>query len=244
MSDFFKFENKEVDFPFYNGIPKLSSADWIILLLAVIIEISLIVGVIQIPSVNILFDSIIYPVLYMVVLLIPILYVSKGNFRLIFRKPQKSDIPVVIICVVVYIIFTLAMAFVLNALGFNLAANSVGGEGISSIVILFTILVQLIGEELIKVIVFLLSMGLIYHIIQDRKISVIVSIAVACIVFGLVHLESYDGNIVQCLLVIGLGCVIHFYPYIKTKNIVNSYLTHLLIDLLLFLPSFFATGLI
>ena len=212
--------------------------------MAVIIEISLIVGVIQIPSVNILFDSIIYPVLYMVILLIPILYVSKGNFRLIFKKPQNSDIPVVIICVVVYIIFTLAMAFVLNALGFNLAANSVGGEGISSIVILFTILVQLIGEALIKVIVFLISMGLIYHFIKDRKISVIVSIAVACIVFGLVHLGSYDGNIVQCLLVIGLGCVIHFYPYIKTKNIVNSYLTHLLIDLFLFLPSFFATGLI
>ena len=180
----------------------------------------------------------------MVILLIPILYVSKGNFRLIFKKPQNSDIPVVIICVVVYIIFTLAMAFVLNALGFNLATNSVGGEGISSIVILFTILVQLIGEELIKVIVFLISMGLIYHFIKDRKISVIVSIAVACIVFGLVHLGSYNGNIVQCLLVIGLGCVIHFYLYIKTKNIVNSYLTHLLIDLFLFLPSFFATGLI
>ena len=31
---FFKFEEDGVDFPFYNGIPKLSMVDWVVLALA------------------------------------------------------------------------------------------------------------------------------------------------------------------------------------------------------------------
>lgn len=37
MSNFFKFEDEGIDFPFYNDIPKLSRVEWVILVLAPIL---------------------------------------------------------------------------------------------------------------------------------------------------------------------------------------------------------------
>ena len=49
--------------------------------------------------------------------------------------------------------------------------------------------------------------------------------------FGLIHLSSYDNNLFQCIFIIGIGTIIHLYPYLKTKNFVNTYFTHIIIDL-------------
>ena len=236
MDDFFKFEDKDIDFPFYNGVPDLALKDWAVLVLGLLLELMLILGfVYYIPG----FDkvpSIVLPILYVLVLFIPVAYVCKGNLALVFRKPRKSDIKIIVLCAVVYLIFQLAMVLLLHYINFNLSANVVDNVSISKLETLIMIFVQLMGEELFKFTVFIVIMALIYHFTKNRKSSMICGIVITCIAFGLVHIGAY-GNLLQCLLVIGLGCIIHFYPYLKTKNVTNSYLTHVIIDLILFLPN-------
>ena len=87
------------------------------------------------------------------------------------------------------------------------------------------------GEELFKVAVLLIAMGLIYSFTKNRKNAFVFGIIACMMIFGAIHLPSYNNNLFQCLFGVGIGCFIHLYPYIKTKNVVNSYLTHILIDL-------------
>lgn len=232
MSDFFKFEDKSLDFPFYNGIPQLSTKDWIILLIGGILEIFLIIGIIYlIPGSEYLPDEIM-PVLFLLVLLIPIAYVCKGNLGLLFKKPKLNDIKVIVICYIIYTIFSIAMAYLFIRLGLNAVANTTEIANQSDALSIILMIIQLLGEELFKFTVFILPMALTFKLTQNRKTSMIIGIIVSSIIFGLVHLGAYNGNILQCLAIIGLGNVISTYPYYKSKNIANTYILHLMIDLI------------
>ena len=232
MSDFFKFEDENADFPFYNENPKLKSKDWTALLLGVLVELSLIFGLIYfIPGTEYI-PYTIFPVLYFLVLIIPVAYVCKGKLGLLFKTPKLNDIKVIIICYILYSIFTIAMGVALNYLGVNIAANSAEIANQINAISIILMFIQLLGEELFKFIIFIMTMTLTFKYTQKRKTSVIAGIAVCCIIFGLIHIGSYNWNLIQCLAVIGLGTVITTYPYYKTKNITNSYILHLMIDLI------------
>ena len=59
--------------------------------------------------------------------------------------------------------------------------------------------------------------------------------------FGIIHSGAYSGKIVQILLIQGLGSIFALYPYLKTKNMINSYILHLLVDFVPFTMVFIAT---
>lgn len=239
MSDFFKFEDVNIDFPFYNGIPQLNTIDWLILIIALLLE-TLICNLI--PGLNYI-PSYLFPFIYCLVLLIPILYVCKGNYGSIFSKPRKEDIKVIVLCFIAYFIFSVIMSHLLSIWGVAVAANPRDSSASPTILLIVSIFVQLMGEELFKVVTLILFMALSYHFTKNRKISMIVGIVISCLCFGLIHMGTY-GNLAQCLLIVGVGCIFHLYPYLKTKNIMNSYLTHVLIDIIGFVPLIFGLGLI
>lgn len=232
MSDFFNFENRDLDFPFYNGKPLMPMTGWIILVLAIIVYVGLVFGAFNfIPGFE---GSILSDVIPPLVLILAACYCFRGNLGSIFRKPEFKDLKVIILCFIIYIIFSAAMNILLGSLGLvnrSAASNSASplGQTILSAAIIYF---GLIGEELFKVTILLLFMAIMYGFTKDRKNSVIVGTIVCCILFGLLHLRVYGFNLIVCLLVGGVGCLIHLYPYLKTKNIVNSYLTHILIDTL------------
>lgn len=83
MRDFFKFEDENMDIPFYNGIPKLSKLDWLILIIAEILFITPII----LPN---SMDDVTFSFYLCLVVLIPVLYVSKGKLNLFFKKNKKK----------------------------------------------------------------------------------------------------------------------------------------------------------
>lgn len=226
MGDFFSFEDEGLDFPFYNGEPLLSKFDYVVLLLPLILF-----GIYL--YVDFPIDLGIYaPVVICLLFLIPIAYVCRGKLNLIFKKPKKQDLKVILICFIAYMIFSYMMVALLISLGFTFASNSADTVNNTSLLLIVLIMIQLMGEELFKVSLLLLGMSVVFHVTRNRKISLIISVIVCMILFGLSHLSTYNGNVIQCLLVIGLGTFIHLFPYLKTKNIVNSYIMHVLIDVL------------
>ncbi len=238
MNNFFNFEEKDLDFPFYNGKPQLKSTDWIILLAALILRIAFIFGLWNYIPFTAYLNPLIIGIIELLLLFIPIAYCCRGNLGLFLRKPEKKDLKVIIICVILYYVFSIAMALILRAVGVATATNPIGSMNASLPLVLILVLILLFGEELFKFSTLIMSMAVAYRFTDDRKTSMIIGIIVSCILFGLIHLGTYQFNVLQCLLIIGIGCVIHFYPYLKTKNLTNSYITHIIIDLIVIIPVF------
>lgn len=220
MSDFFKFEDENMDIPFYNGIPKLSKLDWIILIIA---EILFVTPIIFPNDLN----EIAFAFYLCLVVLIPILYVSKGKFSLFFKKIRKSDLKLIVLCVIAPYIYSMVMLYIIET--FKLAPQTnVEGASLSILTIVCT-LVQLIGEELFKIILLILAMSLIYHFSKNRKLSIGISMIITMIVFGFAHAGTY-GTFAQVLLIQGIGSIFDLYAYIKTKNVFVSYIAHVIFD--------------
>jgi uncharacterized protein len=104
---------------------------------------------------------------------------------------------------------------------------------------------QLLGEEVITLLPFLALLqwfskgfGL------ARKRAIIGAWLISSIVFGLIHLPTYDWNLVQCIVIIGSARMVLTLPWILTKNIWVSTGTHIINDWLLFLMALLGAGLV
>ncbi|WP_367566034.1 CPBP family glutamic-type intramembrane protease [Lacrimispora sp.] len=59
---------------------------------------------------------------------------------------------------------------------------------------------------------------------------------ITAVLFGVFHLSTYNWNIYQAVIGIGIICLILTYPYIKTKNLWVSVIVHIANDWIIFLP--------
>lgn len=130
---------------------------------------------------------------------------------------------------------SIALSIILEQFGMSPSVNAIFETNID-LIFWIMLFIQLLGEELFKVSVFLILMHLIFKI-ASRKLSVILSTIITLTIFGLLHYTAYSGAIVHIILVIGWGEIFYFYAYLKTKNVVVSYITHLLVDGIVFLSS-------
>ena len=169
MTDFFKFEDEGEDFPFYNGIPKLSLGEWIILALAPILMTLIIIATGDwIPYYDLLPNGTMQ-IAYFLVTFIPIAYVCHGKLGLLFKKPKLSDFKVIIICVILYLVYGALMNIIGTSLGFTVVQNTVATSGLSILDAIF-ILIQLMAEDFFKVSILFIAMGLIYYFTKTGKL--------------------------------------------------------------------------
>lgn len=99
---------------------------------------------------------------------------------------------------------------------------------------LVTSIFSLMGEEFLKFIPFMFFLRVIYKYSKNRKVSVIISVAIIMVMFACLH--AYNPiMLIFALFIQGFGSIFEFYGYIKTKNILISYITHLLTDWFVFI---------
>ncbi len=221
MSEFFNFEEKDSDIPFYNGIPKLSKGKWGLLILGLILFFALLWIPMEIPE-------IVFATLMCLVLLIPTLIAMNGNWNLMFKKIRRSDLKPILLVVVIEIAYSFLILYILELAGMTTPAP-VNTEAASTTLLSFiSIVIQLMGEELFKVILLIILMFITYRFL-NRKVSMVISIIITLAAFGFLH-EGFYGNLLQVLLVQGLGSLLTLLLYIKTRNIMVSYASHLLYD--------------
>lgn len=233
LFDFLKIDEDFWEFPFYSGNPKISKTAWAILAIAVLFELSTIIGLLAfLPLQEIPLE--ILSILPCIILLLALAYACKGKLGMFFKMPTLDDVKLIILFYILNMAYSLAMIFVLEALGVPTAPNSALPQqsiyGVISNDLIM--LVALMEEELFKVILLILLMAAIYFFTKNKKTSVVLAVILNLIIFGLCHLSAYNGNVVQCIVVIGLGSFFTLFVYLKTKNIVNSYIVHVLYDFL------------
>ncbi|KZX16280.1 hypothetical protein MBCUT_09580 [Methanobrevibacter cuticularis] len=224
--DFFKFEREGLDFPFYRNNPKLNVGKWVLLAISVIMPMILIFS----PHT---FGGRLGNLSYFLIPFVIFGILTSWNYNLICKKFQKNDIKLIIILLVTDFLFTFAIAIILTlGLHLNIHANPAIGE-LNSLLFWIIYPFQIFGEELIKIIPFLIFLSLFYKFTKKRKLSIVISTGIVLLIFGLLHFPTYH-NIISILLLQGLGSIFIMFAYIKTKNIFVSFVIHVLYDLITF----------
>jgi hypothetical protein len=168
-------------------------------------------------------------------MLIPLLYFSKWDYSLIFRKPTKNEIILAILLFAGYMIYSICVGSVLDIFGLAGAPISTPEELGVTVESTVGLIFSMMAEELLKFIPLMFFMRLIYKFTENIKLSVSISIAIVLVVFGLLHYMPPMNTLVSVLLLQGLGSFFEMYGYIKTKNLFVPYISHLLTDLISFI---------
>ncbi len=219
--DWFSFENKDLDFPFYKKNPYVPKWGWIILFLAVGIGFIVASG-----------ESLLFGMIGCCISIIPVLYFLKWDYRAIFQVPKAKEIALAVGLCFGYLIYSFVLGTILGAL--SVPSATLVDESTVTIWSIPPLLFSLMGEEFIKFVPFVFFLRLFYKYTDKRKLSVIVSMLLVMVFFAYLHaMEPKYFLYAFCLQ--GLGSIFEFIGYIKTKNILISYITHLCTDAILFL---------
>ena len=171
------------------------------------------------------------------VLLLPTIYLLRGNLNLLFKTIKLDNLKIVILCVVLSLAYSFIMLYILFRVSIT-STEPLEENIVVDLTTLISMIFQLMGEELFKILTFLLSMFIFYCFSHNRKVSLVISLVIAMASFGLMH-SGFYGGFLQVFLIQGLGSIFDFYAYLKTRNIFVSYMAHIIFDLFLTLPSVF-----
>lgn len=226
--DRFKFEDEGYDFPFYNKNPHIPKWGWIVLFIV------LIIGTLLSMS-----ESLHKTILCCIVFIVPILYFLKWDYKAIFRMPSHRDILLAVALFIGYMIYSISMGAILEQ--FGIVSSGTVDQASVTVMTLFTSIFSLMGEEFLKFIPFMFLLRVFYKYSKNRKISVIISVAIVMVMFACLH--AYNPiMLIFALFIQGFGSIFEFYGYIKTKNILVCYLTHLLTDWFVFILMLLGLG--
>ena len=220
--DRFKFEDEGYDFPFYNKNPYIPKWGWVVLFVAFIVGTILAVITQKLPLI----------ILGCIVFIVPLLYFLKWDYKAIFRVPSRKDLVLIVALFVGYIVYGMVMGMILKQFGI-VSPGTMGSESVT-VMTLVTSIFSLMGEEFFKFIPFIFLLRVFYKFSNNRKLSVILSVAIIMVMFACFH--AYNPTmLIFALFVQGFGSIFEFYGYIKTKNLLVPYLTHLLTDEIIFI---------
>lgn len=218
--DWFKFEDRQLDFPFYKKNPHIPKWGWIVLF------ISLVIGLIFTFSTKLHFA-----ILSCIVLIVPVLYFLKWDYKAIFQKPKPKDIALAVALFVGYLAYAVIMSFLLEQ--FGIVSSGLVEKSSVSLMTIVTSIFSLMGEEFLKFIPFMFFLRLSFKFSKNRKLSVIISVLLVMALFASLHAYNFK-MLIFALFIQGFGSIFEYIGYIKTKNILISYITHLCTDVFIF----------
>ena len=233
--DRFKFEDGDFDFPFYNKNPHIPKWGWVVLFIVWFMGFFLAIS-----------DKLHFALMGCIVLIVPVLYflkwdykAIKWDYKAIFRKPSRRDLLLVVALFAGYMIYSLAIGMVLEQIGI-VSSGTVDPTSVGAMILVITVF-NVLGEEFIKFIPFMFLLRVIYKYSNNRKLSVIISVALILIMFASMHAFN-PIMFIFALFIQGFGSIFEFYGYIKTKNVLVSFLCHLLTDEFIFMLMLLGIG--
>lgn len=172
-------------------------------------------------------------VMFLVGPIVSLFVLGHKSFRRLFKGPKLRDIPVVFGMTVLTILVGVISSIILERFGSvdNPIVGIANEDNIKYIAIL--LMVQLVIEEIFFIIWFLF----LYHKAKFEKESTreIFAWVVSSLIFGAMHLSTYNFNIVQAVIGIGIVRFVLSAIYIRRKNLTLAYIVHFLYDILIIL---------
>lgn len=229
---FLFFERKHCDLPYYRPAPEgFTLTGWLIVLVAVAVSF-IVLGIAQ-QQFHSGFAGFIPPLLFVLIPLFAVAAVagSQAPFEL-FRAVGLREVGLMVLFFILNYIVTIIVGSILVS-AFHPASNPAGdmvatASGADQVLFFLWSAVQLLGEEIFTILIFLGVMAGLNRV-MSRKLALCLAALVAAIIFGLVHLPTYQGNLIQGVTLIPIRIVL-LIPYIITRNIWTSTGAHVLND--------------
>lgn len=214
------------DFPYYKHNPRLSKKAWVTLILLFPIALS----VYDFIPTN---SEIISSMAFCLVLLIPILYFSNWDYTLLFKKLERNEIILAVLMFAGYMVYSLIVGTALDAA--NLSGTGLDQALVINLESTVALIFSIMAEELIKFIPLMFFLRLFYKYTNNRNLSIAISSTIIMIGFGLLHYEPPYSTLISVLALQGFGTIFELYGYIRTKNVLVPYISHLLTDAVVFI---------
>lgn len=222
------------DFPYYREDPcSISVSGWLMILAGV--AAGFLTLVVPLPLADGLLSGWLRAVLFVGLPLLALRVASPRGWAAIFARVQLRDVKLMFVFALLNIIVSLAVGGTIKFFG-TTTPNAAVVEaaqlgGLRQLNFFGKVALQLLGEELITILPFLAVLTLCRaRIGLGRNASVIVAWLATAIAFGLVHLPTYDWNVVQCVVVIGSARLILTWAYVWSKSVWVSTGAHIIND--------------
>jgi membrane protease YdiL (CAAX protease family) len=236
------------DFPFYNGAPVgLSAWQWLFVMAAVVAGFAVLVAPVPWPAGPL--GAMIPAALFPLIPLVALAQVAPGHWKTLFGKVGGRELRLMLGFALLNIVVSMSVGAVVRALADvtpNAATAQLGGMDTAGRIAFFAKTApQLFGEEVVTLLPFLAVLALLSSRFGvGRKGAIVGAWLISSLLFGLIHLPTYDWNWVQCIVVIGTARLVLTLPWILTKNIWVSTGAHIVNDWLLFTLSLLGAGLL
>jgi membrane protease YdiL (CAAX protease family) len=235
------------DFPFYNGAPVgLSAWQWLFVMAAVAAGFAVLVAPIPWPAgpLGAMIPAVLFPLIPMVALA----QVAPGHWKALFGRVGWRELRLMVGFALLNIVVSMSVGAIVHALADvtpNAATAQLSGmDTVGRIAFFAKTIPQLFGEEVVTLLPFLaLLYGLTNRFGVGRKGAIVGAWLISSLLFGLIHLPTYDWNLIQCIVVIGSARMVLTLPWILTKNVWVSTGAHIVNDWLLFTVSLLGAGL-
>jgi hypothetical protein len=242
-----RLEDPASDFPFYNGAPTfISNRQWLFVMAMVVVGFLALASPIPWPSG--VFWPFVPAVLMPGIPLIGLAYVAPGHWQAIFGKVGGREVKLIFGFALLNIVISMSVGAIVLALAGatpNAMTAQLGGLDTAGRVAFFAKTIpQLLGEEVITLLPFLALLQMFSRGFGvGRKGAIIGAWLITSLIFGLLHLPTYDWSLIQCIVVIGSARMVLTLPWILTKNLWVSTGAHIVNDWLLFSMSLLGAGL-
>ncbi|PGZ34565.1 hypothetical protein COE50_06145 [Bacillus anthracis] len=171
------------------------------------------------------------------IILIPFIRTFKNELIILFKTNWRQiKGATIFLLVTLFFIFVFHTGILKVIFGFDLASGFeitqnpfLSDPNPLSILRLLKFSIQLIGEELLFFSIFFLSYMVGKRIVPHSIPIIPISVLISIFLFGLIHLPTYDYNVIQCVFV-GSGFAIRTLLFLKYQNITLCYLAHFLMD--------------
>jgi membrane protease YdiL (CAAX protease family) len=241
-------EDAQRDFPFYQGNPvSLTTAHWCFLIALVGISFALLIVPIPWPGGEI--GTFIPAILFPLIPLLGLSWVSKGNAKSLFGRVGFREIKLMILFALLNIFVTFVVGGIVKiTVGAHANPAIATANQLSSgdlAIFLSKTAVQLVGEEVLTIIPMLAILHwLVARVGMNRSRALFLSWIGTAVLFGLLHLPTYHWDFVQCVVIIGTARLVLSLAYIKTKNLWVSSGAHILNDWFLILINVLLSSLV
>ncbi|MBE9886377.1 CPBP family intramembrane metalloprotease [Enterococcus durans] len=146
-----------------------------------------------------------------------------------FKKPKKGIVTFLVSYVCAVVLSLVMSSVVKNILHASTAANEVT-DHLSATFIIET-LPMLLGEELLAIVILVI----VANLLGGTRKAIVAGILVSSVIFGLLHLPTYQWNLLQCLLIIGVGRIPFTVATLKSDSIWAGYFVHVAYDWIAFI---------
>lgn len=233
-----RWEGHSGEFPFFNGVPiSLSASQWLWVMAMVVVAFVVLTLPVTWPggSAGQFIPAILFPLIPLAALA----YVAPRHWRVMFGKVGARELRLMLGFALLNIVVSLSVGAIVASLT-SVASNASTAQladldSAGKAAFFAKTLPQLLGEEVITLLPFLALLQVFSKGIGiGRRGAVIGAWLASSVMFGLIHLPTYDWNLIQCLVIIGSARMVLTLPWILTKNLWVSTGAHIVNDWLLF----------